>query len=168
MDASEFSHHIVALGCALRVGKKIECFFKAFAHPKTFHQSQLRLTNGSLVGRCGYRQPIGCDGRSNISEIALQFTLEADKRVTVGICLRNLQAAANQPERGVDMKSRALSARRPEVRIGGAGVLGPIEVLCVQIEVLVGEPLRSLKVKFSAAGSKQGGVSSLLDKCVSE
>jgi hypothetical protein len=113
-------------------------------------------------------QPIGLDRRSDVSEIALQFTLEADKRVTVGIGLRNLEAATSEPECGIDMKSRALSDGRPEVRFGGAGVLGPIEVLCVQSEVLVREPLRRLKVKFSTTGSKQGGVGALLDKCMSE
>jgi hypothetical protein len=90
MDAREFSHDVVSLRCALRVCKKIECFFKAFTYPKTLRQSKLCLTSGNLVGRCGYRQPIGRDGRSDISEIALQFTPEADKRVTVGIGLRNL------------------------------------------------------------------------------
>ena len=53
VDACEFGHHVVALGRALRVRKQIECFFKAFAHPKTLGQSQLGLTHGSLVGRCG-------------------------------------------------------------------------------------------------------------------
>ena len=38
----------------------------------------------------------------------------------------------------------------------------------MQRKVLVREPLRGLKVQFPAAGSKQGGVSSLLDKCMSE
>jgi hypothetical protein len=59
MDAREFGHHIVALGCALRVRKEIKCFFKAVAHPKTLRQSQLRLTQSNFVGRRGYRQPIG-------------------------------------------------------------------------------------------------------------
>jgi hypothetical protein len=39
MDAREFAHHIVALGCALRVCKEIQCLVKAFAHPKTLRQS---------------------------------------------------------------------------------------------------------------------------------
>jgi len=90
MDAREFRYHIVALGCALRVRKEIKCLVKAFAHPQTLRQSQLRLTKSDLVWRCGYRQPIGCDGRGDISDIALQFTLEAHKVVTVGISLRNL------------------------------------------------------------------------------
>jgi hypothetical protein len=168
MDAREFGHHVVALGSALRVRKKIECFLKAFAHPKTLRQSQLCLTNSNLVGRRGYRQPIGCNGRSDIAEIALQFTLEADQGVTVSIGLRNLQAATSQPECGIDMKGRALSVGRSEVCVGGPGVLGAIEVLCMQRKVLVREPLRSLKVQFPATGSKQGGVSALLDKCMSE
>ena len=40
MDAREFGHHIVALGCALRVRKEVKCLVKAFAlHPKTLRQS---------------------------------------------------------------------------------------------------------------------------------
>src|SRR3984893_16689441 len=58
MDAREFGHRIVALGCALRVRKQTKCFFEAFAHPKTLRQSQLCLAHGNLVGRRGYRQPI--------------------------------------------------------------------------------------------------------------
>ena len=88
--------------------------------------------------------------------------------MTVGIGLRNLQAAISQPECGIDMKGRALSASRFEVCPGGPSVLGTVEVLCVQRKVLVREPLRSLKVQFPATGSKQGGVGSLLDKRMSE
>ena len=168
MDAREFRHHIVALGCALRVRKEIKCFFKAVAHPKTLRQSQLRSTHSDFIWRCGYRQPIGCYGRSDISEIALQFTLEADKGVTVGIGLRDLQAAISQPECAIDMKGRAQSASRSKVCLGSPGVLGTVEVLCVQRKVLVREPFRSQKVQFAATGSKQGGVRSLLDKRMSE
>jgi hypothetical protein len=39
MDAREFRYHIVALGCGLRVRKKIKCLVKAFARPQTFRQS---------------------------------------------------------------------------------------------------------------------------------
>jgi hypothetical protein len=113
------------------------------------------LTKSDLIWRCGYRQPIGCDGRSNISEIALQFTLEADKGVMVGIDLRDLKAAISQPQCGIDMKGCALSASRSEVCFGSPGVLGTIEVLCVQGKVLVGEPFRSQKVQFAAAGSSR-------------
>jgi hypothetical protein len=114
------------------------------------------LTQSNFVGGSGYRQPIGRNGRSDISEIALQFTLEADKGVTVAIGLRNFQAAISQPECGIDMKGRALSAGRSEVRAGGTGILGAVEVLCVQRKVLVREPLRSLKVQFPATRSQQG------------
>jgi hypothetical protein len=44
------------------------------------------------------------------------------------------------------MKGRALSAGRSEVGAGGTGILGAVEVLCVQCKVLVRKPLRSLKV----------------------
>ena len=64
--------------------------------------------------------------------------------MTVGIGSRNLQAAISQRECSIDMKGRALSAGRSEVRVGGPGVLGAVEVLCVQRKVLVREPLRSL------------------------
>src|ERR1700730_3407371 len=66
------------------------------------------------------------------------------------------------------MKGRALSAGRSEIRVGGPGVLSAVEVLGVQRGVSVREPLRSLKVQFPATGSKQGGVSSLLDKRMSK
>jgi hypothetical protein len=39
MDAREFGHHIVALGCALRGRKEIKRLVKAFAHAKTLRQS---------------------------------------------------------------------------------------------------------------------------------
>ena len=86
----------------------------------------------------------------------------------VGIDLRDLKAAISQPECGIDMKGCALSASRSEVCFGSPGVLGTVEVLCVQGKVLVGEPFRSQKVQFPATGSKQGGVRSLLDKRMSE
>lgn len=126
------------------------------------------MTHGNFVGRRGYRQPIGCDGRSDISEIALQLALEADKGVTVGLGLRNLQAAISQPERSIDMKGRALGAGRSEIRVGGRGVLGTVEVLRVQRKVLVREPLRGPKMQFPATGSKQGGVGTLLNERMSE
>ena len=66
------------------------------------------------------------------------------------------------------MKGCTLSTGRSEVRVGGPGVLGAVEVLRVQRKVLVREPLRSPKVQFPATGSKQGGVGSLLDKRMRE
>jgi hypothetical protein len=63
------------------------------------------------------------------SEIALQFTLEADKGVTVGIGLRDLQAAISQPECAIDVKGRAQSASRSKVCLGSPGVLGTVEVV---------------------------------------
>ena len=62
--------------------------------------------------------------------------------MTVGIGLRNLQAAISQPECSIDMKGRALSAGRSAVRVRGPGpgVVGAVEVLCVQRKVLVREP----------------------------
>ena len=62
--------------------------------------------------------------------------------MTVGIGLRDLQAAISQPKCGIDMKGRALSDGRSEVRLGGPSVLGAVEMLCVQRKVLVREPLR--------------------------
>ena len=88
--------------------------------------------------------------------------------MTVGIGLRDLHASIGQPESSIDMKGRAPSGGRSEVRLGGPGVVGAVEVLCVQRKVLFCEPLRSPKVQFSATGSKQGGIGSLLNKRMRE
>jgi hypothetical protein len=88
--------------------------------------------------------------------------------VTVGIGLRDFHAPIGQPERGIDMKGRALSAGRSEIRLSGPRVVGAVQVLGVQRKVLFCEPLRSPKVQFAATGSKQGGVGSFLDKRMSE
>ena len=61
-----------------------------------------------------------------------------------------------------------VGAGRSEVRVSGASVLGTVEVLCVQRQILVREPLGSLKVQFPATRPKQRGVGSLLDQRMSE
>ena len=158
----------MALRQLLRLIEQLQRLGKALAHAQAFREPDLGPAARRIVRRRGEGETVGRDRGGGVAEIALEVALQTDQRMTVGVGPCDRKPASGKPQRGVRIMDAALRERGLQIGLRRPIVLGAVEMLRMQRQVPVGEPLGRLQMQLAPAGSEQGGVGSLLDQGVRE
>ena len=114
------------------------------------------------------REAAGVDGFDRTAEIDQQSAARHQQREADRLLGGDRQAAVDQRQCGLVMKLRAQGLARGEIGAGGAGIVGPVEMLGGERQVARREPFGGAGVQGAAALVQQRRIGAVANEGVAE